>query len=202
MVSVRIDGEQSTISGEHLPRLIDLIEVIKDHIVPGHMITALRIDGRAVSDEDWEISPRYLGGTTLEVTTGTPAQYLKEKVSAAPEVIDNCYLMFRATRKAFIDGDSQSANQLLRAAVDNLQAFVSWYRTMLELMPEDQRLRFGIDPEITEMGETLERICMQQLTQSWKLTGDTISKALEPQLDNLHSRMRVIIANEPGYRKV
>jgi hypothetical protein len=43
---------------------------------------------------------------------------------------------------------------------------------------------------------------MQQLTQSWKLTGDTISKALEPQLDNLHSRMRVIIANEPGYRKV
>jgi hypothetical protein len=175
MVSVRIDGEQSTISGEHLPRLIDLIEVIKDHIVPGHMITALRIDGRAVSDEDWEISPRYLGGTTLEVTTGTPTQYLKEKVSAAPEVIDNCYLMFRATRKAFIDGDSQSANQLLRAAVDNLQAFVSWYRTMLELMPEDQRLRFGIDPEITEMGETLERICMQQLTQSWKLTGDTIT---------------------------
>ena len=197
MVSVRIDGEHSSINGEHLPRLIDLVEVIKDYIVPGHMITGLLIDGRVLADQDWDIAPRNFGNVTLDVSTGSPARYIYDKMSTAPSVIDNCFLMFRETRKAFVEGSSQSGNELLRAAVANMQAFVGWYRSMLELMPEDQKRRFCIDDEITAMIGTLERICMQQLTQSWKATGDTIGTVLEPQLDTLHSRLRLIVAKEP-----
>lgn len=197
MVSVRIDGEQSSINGEHLPRLIDLVEVIKDYIVPGHMITGLMIDGRIPADHDWDLAPRHFGNVTLDVTTGSPARYIYDKMTTAPEVIDNCFFMFRETRKAFVEGSSQSGNELLRAAVANMQAFVGWYRSMLELMSEEQKVRFCIDEEISAMVGTLERICMQQLTQSWKATGETIGSVLEPQLDKLHTRLRLIVAREP-----
>lgn len=199
MVSVRINGNQSTITGESLPRLIDLVEVIKDHIDPGHMITALEVNGRPLADEEWELSPRHFGEATVEISTGTPGSYIADRIPMAPEIIDTCFLMFRETRKAFTEGNSEGGNELLQAAVNNFQAFVRWYRTMLELMPGDQRLRCSIDDEVRVMTPTLERICTQQLTQSWRATGDTIFRELEPQLDTLHSRLRSIISNEQRF---
>lgn len=196
MLSVRIDGKQCEIVGENLPRLVDLIEVIKDHIDPGHMITALEVDGRPLADQEWELAPRQLGAVTVEVTTGTPGHYIADRIPMAPEIVDNCFLMFRETRKAFVEGNSRGGNELLQGAVQNFQAFVRWYRTILDLMPYDQRARFSIDEEVRGMGPTLERICTQQLTQSWKATGDTIFRELEPQLDTLHSRLRFIVSNE------
>lgn len=199
MVSVRIDGKQSTITGENLPRLIDLVEVIKDYIDPGHMITALEVNGRPLADEEWELPPQHFGTATVEVSTGTPGRYIADRMPMAPEIIDNCFLMFRETRKAFTEGNSQGGNELLQAAVSNFQAFVRWYRTMLDLMPGEQRTRFLIDDEVRVMTPTLERICTQQLTQSWKATGDTIFRELEPQLDTLHSRLRSIISSEQQF---
>lgn len=196
MISVRIDGKESPITGENLPRLIDLIEFIKDYIDPGLMVTSLEIDGRTLSEEEWEFAPHHFGSATMEVTTGTPEGYLADRMPMAPEIIDNCYLMFRETRKAFIEGNSQGGNELLQAAVNNFRAFVRWYRTMLELMPVEQRGRFSIDEQILVMTPSLERICTQQLTQAWRATGDTIFRELEPQLDTLHSRLRSIIRNE------
>ena len=53
MKSVIINGEDSGISGDGLPRMSDLIELIKNSIDPDHMITSLLIDGRELAEEEW-----------------------------------------------------------------------------------------------------------------------------------------------------
>ena len=53
MVSVRINGTDSSIGANNDLKIADLIELIKASIDPEHMITGIMLDGRDLSDDEW-----------------------------------------------------------------------------------------------------------------------------------------------------
>ena len=164
MVSVRINGEDSAIRGEGLPKFTDLVELIKSSIDPDHMITGLLIDGRELEEEEWAAPMGHFGETTiLEVQTGHPMEYVGERLRGAPDIIRRCYMEFREARKCFETGDTMDGNRALAGAVHTLQAFFEWYQTMMELIPEDERKACNISTDVEEITEICRDICQKQL---------------------------------------
>ncbi|MEI7489443.1 MAG: hypothetical protein WCJ72_18910, partial [Chryseobacterium sp.] len=49
---------------------------------------------------------------------------------------------------------------------------------------------YDIEKQVIEIGEVCQKICQQQLYQSWWALGETIEKELEPKLDQLETFCR------------
>lgn len=197
MVQVRINGEESGVKGEELPKVSDLIELIKSTIDPEHMITGILIDGRELGEDEWYANVNQLGTAIIEIETGTPEDFVASRIARSSEIVRACYLEFRTARKSFQDGDMTLGNQKLVTAVNTLKAFFEWYRTLLGLMPDDRRARFDIEQPTAAILETCKRICQQQLYQSWWALGESLEKDLEPKLDQLEDFCRK--AGKEGY---
>lgn len=195
MKSVIINGEDSGISGDGLPRMSDLIELIKNSIDPDHMITSLLIDGRELAEEEWGAVTSQFQTSIIEVETGSPESFFHSRLASAPAVIQNCYLDFRAARKLFQQGLSQEGNQRIVVAVNTLQAFFEWYTALLELIPENERVQYSLATELESITEICKKICQQQLYQSWWALAESIEKELEPSLDALEDRLNLFIRN-------
>lgn len=190
MVNVRINGEESPVGGESSSKVTDLVELIKSIIDPDHMITSILIDGRDMAEDDWYSTVNQLGTSIIEVETGTPEDFVAERLSRASEIVRACYVEFRDARKSFQDGDMSLGNQRLVTAVNTLKAFFEWYKTLLTLVPEEKREFFNMDPQVSDISETCKRICQQQLYQSWWALGESLEKELEPKLDALEDFCR------------
>ena len=190
MLRVLINGEEAQLDTSNVPRFSDLIELIKANIDPDHMITAILMDGREVTDDEWFRNLSQIGGATVEINTGRPDEYVSNRISEASKVVRSCFLEFRDARKGFQDGDMQIGNRRLKVAVDTLRAFFEWYGTLLQLVPEDRRDRVDISPQVRDISETCKKICQQQLYQSWWALGESIEKDLEPKLDKLEDACR------------
>lgn len=190
MVSIRLNGSESPIRTEGLSRISDLVELIKSMIDPEHMITGILLNGRDLDDAEWEMSPSQFTTSILEVETGTPEQFVAERMSQASDIVKTCYYEFRDARKAFQDSNMQEGNQCLIKATNILKAFFEWYGTMVELVPADKRERFDISKQTVEITDVCKQICQQQLYQSWWALGETLEKELEPRLDRLEDFCR------------
>ncbi|MCO6432503.1 MAG: hypothetical protein J5J00_16740 [Deltaproteobacteria bacterium] len=190
MVSVRINGEDSSITGDGLPKVADLVELIKSVIDPDHMITGILIDGRDLAEDEWYSNVNQLGTSIIEVETGTPEEFVASRLSRASDIVRACYLEFRDARKSFQDGDLSTGNQKLATAVNTLKAYFEWYNTLLGLVPEQRRAAFEISDQVNALSETCKRICQQQLYQSWWALGESLEKDLEPKLDKLEDFCR------------
>ena len=190
MVSVRINGEDSSVGGNDNLKVADLIELIKASIDPAHMITNIRLDGRELEDQDWNSALGQHEAAVLEIATGTPEDFVSSRLDKASQIIRECYLEFREARKTFQDGKMLQGNQKLVRAVNTLKSFFEWYSTLVELTAEDKRKELDINSQVTEISEICKRICQQQLYQSWWALGETIAKELEPKLDRLEDFFR------------
>ena len=190
MVAVRINGEDSDVKGDDLPKIADVVELIKSVIDPDHMITSITIDGYDLSDSDWVASPSQYSTSIIEVETGTPKEFVASRFAASAEVVKACYMEFRESRKSFQSGQMQEANKRLSQAVNTLQAFFEWYTSLLELVPEEERNEYSIDKEVGEISDICKNICQQQLYQSWWALGESIKNELEPRLDDLETVCR------------
>jgi len=190
MLRVLINGDEAQLDVSSVPRFSDLIELIKANIDPDHMITAILLDGREVTDDEWFRNITQLGDATVEIATGRPDEYVTTRISEASKVVRSCFLEFRDARKGFQDGDMQIGNRRLKVAVDTLRAFFEWYGTLLQLVPEDKRDCVDISPQVRDISETCKKICQQQLYQSWWALGESIEKDLEPKLDKLEDACR------------
>lgn len=190
MVSVRINGSDSPIRGEGLPKMSDLVELIKASIDPDHMITALLLDGKELSDELWFAPTTSLGTAILEVETDTPGRYVTARLADAPDVVQACYLQFRDARKTFQEGKTREGNQKLVKGVHTLRAFFEWYATIYQLIPVERRKPFDMNPLVEEILKVCSNICQQQLYQSWWALGESIKNELEPKLDRLEDFCR------------
>lgn len=190
MVSVRINGEESQIRGDGLPKIADLVELIKTMIDPDHMITGILLNGRDLEEEEWTANPGNMGTAIIEIETGTQAEFVTERMKSASDVVRACYMEFRDARKKFQDGDMQGGNQAMVRAVNTTRAFFEWYATIFELVPADQKTRYDINPQVAEISEVCKRICQQQLYQSWWALGESLEKDLEPRLDKLEDFCR------------
>jgi len=190
MVEVRINGETSNIKSDGLPRMSDLVELIKGWIDPDHMITSILLNGKDLEDTDWTANLSQYGTAIVEVETGTPQSFVNDRMSSASDIIKVCFFEFRDARKSFQEGTMQAGNQKLVKAVNTLQAFFEWYGTILELVPADRKEEYNIDTQVRAISEVCKRICQQQLYQSWWALGEAIEKELEPLLDKLEDFCR------------
>lgn len=191
MVSVRVNGDDSSLGGNPAIKFADLVELIKASIDPAHMITSIRLDGRELDEGEWSKPLSQFGETTIiEVNTGTPESFVAERLERASSVIREVYLDFRESRKTFQEGKMLQGNQQLVRAVNTLKSFFEWYSTLLELSDETKRKEIDISTQVTEISEICKRICQQQLYQSWWALGETIAKELEPKLDKLEDFFR------------
>jgi hypothetical protein len=190
MIRVKINGNYSDGLPGNAARFTDLIELIKTEIDPEHMITSILIDGRELSDDDWNQSVAGLSGDTIEFETGAPEQYVADKMQDATAVVRACFLEFRDARKSFQDGESIAGNKRLKVAVETLRAFFEWYGTLMQLVSETKREKLDISSQVVEISETCKKICQQQLYQSWWALGESLEKDLEPKLDKLEDACR------------
>lgn len=190
MTSVIINGQESGITRSGLNTVADLIELIKASIDPEHMITGITLDGRELSDADWQANPATFASSRLEIETDTPERFVADRLGKASTVVNACYMDFRDARKNFQDGDMNSGNRQLAKAVNTLQAFFEWFGAMLDLVPEADKPQYSIDEQVKEISSVCKTICQQQLYQSWWALGETIAKELEPKLDKLEDFCR------------
>ena len=190
MKSVVINGQESGISAQGMPKLIDLVELIKNSIDPEHMITAILIDGRELEDDDWTANTNQYETSIMEVETGKPEDFVRARLECASQIVQACFLEFRDARKFFKDGKMDDGNKQLVQAVNTLQAFFQWYATMIEIVPEEDREPYLIEEEIDTVSTVCKKICQQQLYQSWWALGETLESELEPALDKVEDRCR------------
>ncbi len=183
MIGVRINGEDAQIKSDGLPRMSDLVELIKSNIDPAHMITAIRIDGREFEEGDWTANLARFETAIVEVETGRPADFVSDRLGQASDVMKACYFEFRDARKSFQQGVMIDGNKKLVRAVNTLQAFFEWYGTLMELVTAEERPQYDITAQVREISEVCKKICQQQLYQSWWALGECIEKELEPKLD-------------------
>jgi hypothetical protein len=190
MIRVSINGQYVDMCITNTLQFTDLLELVKARIDPEEMITAITVDGRELSDDEWNQCVAQLSGTTLEILTGHPDTYVSDKLQDASRVVRSCFFEFRDARKGFQDGDTIVGNKRLKVAVDTLRAFFDWYGTLVQLVSETKRGQLDISPQVTEISETCKKICQQQLYQSWWALGESLEKELEPKLDKLEDACR------------
>ncbi|RMD87403.1 MAG: hypothetical protein D6808_01475 [Candidatus Dadabacteria bacterium] len=198
MLQIKINGESSQLNGTGLPTLADVVELIKGSIDPAHIITNLQINGRDLTESDWNSSPSRLETEILEVETCTPEQFVDERMEIAASLVENTYILFRSARQAFQAGDMEEGNRCLMAAVNDLKAFFEWYNALLQIMPESERSSYTISQHIDEISEICKEICQQQVYQSWWALGNSIRDKLEPALDKLECFLRKLWAQRKG----
>lgn len=189
-MKVTINGVESDFKTDSLDKFTELVELIKSSIDPEHIITDLILDGHELSEEDWASPMSLLTSSELEVSTGTPSEFVHTRFSLAAPVIRDCYMRFRSARKDFQCGKMQSGNQRLLDAVNILQAFFSWYSSIIELIGEEERKTYDIEEQVHDIAEICKKICQYQLYQSWWALGETIKEELEPKLDDLEDFCR------------
>jgi hypothetical protein len=190
MIRLKINGNYSDVPVASGARFVDLIELVKAQIDPEHMVTSILMDGRDLTEDEWNQSVAGLTGDTLEFETGAPEDYVATKMQDASSVVRSCFLEFRDARKSFQDGDTMSGNKRLKIAVETLKAFFEWYGTLVQLVTETKRERLDISTQVLEISETCKKICQQQLYQSWWALGESLEKDLEPKLDKLEDACR------------
>ena len=190
MLVIKINGTDSGIKPASVSRFTDLVELIKASIDPDHMITAIKVNGVEADDKIWATSVNPADSITIDVETGAPEAFVKEKMAGAPEIIKSCYMEFRDARKSFQGGNMLEGNQALARAVNTAKSFFDWYAAIVQLISAEKRSRYDITTQVNEISEICKKICQQQLYQSWWALWETLEKELEPKLDKLEDFCR------------
>lgn len=190
MISVQINGEVAPIQAGNCGQMTEVVELIKSVIDPDHMITSILLNGEQFNETDWSRSMNSLDTALIEVETGTPQEFVFERLARSELIVQSCLLEFRGARGKFQQGNSVEGNKQLVEGVQALQAFFQWYGTLLELVPTESRPQFDLTTEVNEISETCKSICQQQLYQSWWALGESLEQKLEPQLEGLVERCK------------
>lgn len=186
MITVNIDGHPVITDTSSIKSMADLVEVIKANIDPDTIITELRLQGRELTEADWRVPLSVQGDSTLEVLTGTKEEFVLARLEIAVDYIGQIAENFSTTGQLYKDGKIDDANMALGRSVNDLQAFLGWYATVLEILPpsaEQWKQQYG--SQLTDLAQTCEQLVQQQLYQSWWALGETISGKLDGRLNAL-----------------
>jgi len=195
MFQIQLNGQQSGLKASTLPRMTDVVELIKSSIDPTHVITALRINGRDLTESEWIAAPTQFSSTDiLEVVTTTPQEFLRDRTEATPNLIENTFILFRSARQSFQAGMNDEGNKILMIGVRDLKAFFEWYGLLQAVVPAADKAKYDITKQVTELTTICHEICQQQMYQSWWALGKTIQEKLEPVLDSLELYFRKLVA--------
>jgi hypothetical protein len=192
MVSVRINGVEPNLRTDGVPKVTDLVELVKSAIDPDHMITEIEVNGEPISGEKWSQALFILQDATFDFYTDTPGQYLIAQVAKSPRAVQACFVQFRDARKTFQGGDTQGGNQRLKQATETLKAFFDWYGVLIQIASEEEKKALELEPNLTDILQTCKSICQLQLYKSWWALGELLQNELEPKLDGLEDKCRNI----------
>ncbi len=194
MLQIQVNGQQSGLRAATLPRMTDVVELIKNSIDPQHIITDLKINGRDMTEADWQGTPNQFATTdVLEVATATPNEFIRQRTEVTPNLIENTFILFRSARQSFQAGDNDEGNKILSIAVRDLKAFFEWYSLLQSVVPVSDRAKYDISAQVEKITETCKEICQQQMYQSWWALGKAIQEKLEPSLDSLELYFRKMV---------
>ena len=188
MITVKVDGSVWGHDLGGINSMPDLIEFIKANIDPEKIITTLLISGRDLSEVDWRVPLSVQGDSTLEVTTDSQRNYVTDRLMAAQEYAEYITNEFAVARESFQNGKTEDGNRGLSRAVNDLNAFLAWYGTVLQMLPEDWKSYIeNFTVQVEGLSKICEQILQQQLYQSWWAVGETVQNELEPRLTNMKS---------------
>ncbi len=188
MMTVRIDNQQTFQDIGQIKTMPDLIELVKARIDPERIITGLSISGQELSDTDWRVPLSVQGDATLEVTTGTKEEYVSTRLQFSVECIAHVTKEFDEVSAAFRGGNTAVANTAFQGAVEDLRSFLTWYDSILGLLPANvQGKREVFYKEVEKVSEICKKLIEQQLYNSWWAISETITNQLQPQLKRLES---------------
>jgi len=193
MIAVRVNGVESGLRTDGVVKVADLIELVKTVINTDHMITEIEVDGAPITDDIWNGTLHVIHDAHFDFYTNTHTFYLTEQVGKSPRAVQACYVQFRDARKTFQGGDTQGGNQKLLQATDTLKAFFDWYGVLTEIANEAQKVQMSLEPALSDILNSCKSICQLQLYKSWWALGENIQNELEPQLDRLEDKCRIIV---------
>ncbi len=194
MLQIQLNGQQSGLRAAALPRMTDVVELIKNSIDPQHIITDLKINGRDMTEAEWQGAPTQFQATDiLEVATATPSEFVRQRTEVTPNLIENTFILFRSARQSFQAGDNDEGNKILSVAVRDLKAFFEWYALLQAVVPVADRAKYDIKTQVECITESCKEICQQQMYQSWWALGKSIQEKLEPALDSLELYFRKMV---------
>lgn len=197
MVSVKINNQPLEADLGSISTVPDLVEFVKTYIDPESIITGLFIDGRPLAEGDWRVPLNVFGTSVFEVCTGSKEEYLSDRMSVADEYLEQIIAEFTQAREFFKKGSSLDGNRSISNAVNDLNAFLNWYNTLLNMLPAGSTsCNENFLRQVEELSHTCEQLVQQQLYNSWWALGETMETKLEPQLGLLRESCRTIAAQK------
>lgn len=189
MLTILVNGDPFPVDVRSVRTMADLVELVKANIDPEFIITDMALGGQTLTDSDWRLPLVAQGEKTLEFVTGSKGQYVEERLSLVVPYLENIEAQFAFARTYFQSGVVTTANTSLSKALSDLRAFIDWYATLLELMPENAGSeKQALFQEIKDLTTTSELMLQQSMRQLWSVVALTIENKLEPQLSQFRAR--------------
>lgn len=186
MISVTVDGAPFQADLTTLKTMGELVEFIKVQIDPDSVIVSILLDTQDLSEAEWRATLASLGDKALSVTTGSKEQFVADRLDVASIYVDRIRAEFLKVQQAFKQGASADSHTKLANAVQDLKAFVDWYETIIQMLPESKsELRQGYHDQVRRITDVCEQLLQQQLYRAWWALAETIERKLDPELERL-----------------
>lgn len=186
MITVQVDGSPLPADLVSMKTMGDLVEFVKASIDPDTMITNMTFSGTPLSENDWNMPLSYHRGRTLEVSTGSRQAYLTDRLETAISIIDQIQTSFAQIADTYRNGDWPEGNKQMSSILRDLNAFVGWYVSILEMDPVGlQGPLEDFDFQVRELKDVCEELFQQQLYNSWWAVAETITNKLQPVLQSI-----------------
>ena len=160
----------------------DLVEFVKSIIDPETIITELKINNFSLTENDWHMPLVAMLNRKISFVTGPLNEYVKDRISNAPSLVDEITVEFSTASNAFHSGASQEGNIHFVNAVKDLNEFLKWYSSLLDLKPEMRNEQTKFLEDMNDLFKICETLHQQQVYQSWWNAGETINNQLKPKL--------------------
>ncbi|MCC6953869.1 MAG: hypothetical protein IT290_07100 [Deltaproteobacteria bacterium] len=196
MISVTVNGKPLQGDYSSLRTMGELVEFVKVNIDPDVIITGLSLNGRELTEVEWRSA--LAGHTTgvLEVVTGAKEVFLNDRLEIASVYVDRIRDEFSKVQALFRQGITADSHTKLGGAVQDLKAFVDWYETLIQMLPNDRtELKDDFHEQVKRLTDVCEQILQQQLYRAWWALAETIERKLDPELERLKGCCLKVVNN-------
>jgi hypothetical protein len=181
MVQILVDDTELSLEAATLGTVGELIEYVKSSIDPDAIILSLTRDEEPLSEADWKCPLSSLAQSQVRITTGSRTTFYQDRLQLTGAIGETLSETFGEIAKLFKTGMQNNAHEAFATTLDDLNAFVGWFYSILSM---DEHL-FEVEfREFTQMVEEFRGTCLllqqHQLKQSWWSIGDIIELQVVP----------------------
>lgn len=197
MITLTVDGSNFPVNPGSVKTIAELVELVKASIDPESIITSVVIDGNELTESDWRVPLSVHGNSAVAINSGSRMEYVHRRMETAPIYVERIGESFLKSANLLRNGDITGGNTEYAKAVGDFKAFVSWYDTLLKMMPvkaEGELEKYNAT--IRDITDVCEQLVQQQLYKAWWAIADTVEKRLLPELSALRTSCIAIYDGE------